>query len=253
MLNVMLRVNYVTLRRIFRGARGEGAIVSPARITATKVFIVRHVARGSSKGEETFAQTISIFGNAVPNNAVSSKNAVTLGVKFWSSQSGTVSAIRFYRAAANSSGYVANLYTAGGTLLASAMLSRDTCSVPCWEVANFANPISISANTSYVAAYYFSAGAGASDAYGLSNGITNGPLTAPASSVVGGNGVYQHKNAFPSSSFEASNYYVDVLFIPTERSLVLNFNPPNRAFRPAHHWARWSQSSFPVGASSLSS
>lgn len=178
-------------------------------------------------GEEVFAQTISIFGNAVPNNAISSKNAVTLGVKFWSSQSGTISAIRFYRAVANSSGYVANLYTAGGTLLASAMLSRDTCSAPCWEVANFANPISISANTSYVAAYYSSAGAGASDAYGLSNGITNGPLTAPASSVVGGNGVYQHKNAFPSSSFEASNYYVDVLFTPTERSLVLNFNPPN--------------------------
>jgi Domain of unknown function (DUF4082) len=178
-------------------------------------------------GEEPLAQTISIFGNAVPNDSFGSKNALTLGVKFWSSQSGTISAIRFYRAVANPSGYLANLYTAGGALLASTMLSRDTCSVPCWEVANFASPISISANTSYVAAYYSSVGAGASDSYGLSNGVTNGPLTAPASSAVGGNGVYQRKNAFPINSYEASNYYVDVLFTPTERSLVLNFNPPN--------------------------
>jgi len=42
-------------------------------------------------------------------------------------------------------------------------------------------------------------------------------LTAPASSAVGGNGVYQHKNAFPISSYEASNYFVDVLFTPTDR------------------------------------
>jgi hypothetical protein len=71
------------------------------------------------------AQPISIFGSTVPNNPIGSKNAVTLGIKFWSSQSGTISAIRFYRAVTNSSGYVVELYTAGGTLLASTRLSQD--------------------------------------------------------------------------------------------------------------------------------
>jgi hypothetical protein len=173
------------------------------------------------------AQQISIFGNAVPNNPIGSKNAVMLGIKFWSSQSGTISAIRFYRAVTNSSGYVVELYTAGGTVLASTRLSQDTCSVPCWEVANFNGPIPISANTTYVAAYYSSVGYGASDAYALSNGVASGSLTAPASSAVGGNGVYQHKNAFPTSSYQASNYFVDVLFTPTGPTLILNFNPPN--------------------------
>ena len=75
-------------------------------------------------GGESLAQSISIFGNAVPKNPIDDALAATLGVKFWSSQSGTISAIRFYRAVANPHGYVAKLYTAGRTLLASVNLAR---------------------------------------------------------------------------------------------------------------------------------
>jgi hypothetical protein len=177
-------------------------------------------------GRESSAQSISIFGNAVPNNPIDDGLAVTIGVKFWSSQSGTISAIRFYRAVKNSNGYVAKLYTAGGTLLASVKLSHESGPVPGWQVANFASPVPISANTTYIAAYYSSVGRGAWDERGLSNGATNGPLTAPASSAAGGNGVYHYNNAFPSNSNDASNFYVDVMFTPTGRSLALNFNPP---------------------------
>jgi hypothetical protein len=52
-------------------------------------------------GAESSAQTIRIFGNAVPNDPIGSGNAVTLGVKFWGSQSGTISAIRLYRGASS--------------------------------------------------------------------------------------------------------------------------------------------------------
>jgi hypothetical protein len=178
-------------------------------------------------GGESAAQTISIFGNAVPSDPTGGGNKVMLGVKFWSSQSGTISAIRFYRAAISSNGYVVSLYSAGGTLLGSATLAHESGPVPGWQVANFASPIPISANKTYVAAYYSAAGLGAGDPYKLRNGVMNGPLIAPASSAVGGNGVYNSKNAFPQSRYEASNYYVDVLFTPTGASLVLNFNPPN--------------------------
>jgi hypothetical protein len=66
-------------------------------------------------------------------------------------------------------------------------------------------------------------------AYGLSQGITNGPLTFPASSAVGGNGVYNYGNVFPSNSNLASNYYVDVVFAPAAPTsyVVLSFNPSN--------------------------
>jgi len=99
--------------------------------------------------------------------------------------------------------------------------------VPGWQVANFVSPIPISANTTYISAYYCPVGQGAGDPNELKNGVTNGPLIAPASSAVGGNGVYNSKNAFPKSSHQASNYYVDVLFTPTGASLALSFNPPN--------------------------
>src|ERR1700732_3054409 len=109
-------------------------------------------------GRVASAQSISIFGDAVPNNPIDNAGATTLGVKFWSSQSGTISAIRFYRAVTNPEGYVAELYTAGGTRLASVKLAHESGPVPGWQVANFPSPIPISANTTYIAAYYTSNG-----------------------------------------------------------------------------------------------
>jgi hypothetical protein len=173
------------------------------------------------------AQSIDVFGNVAPSDPTGAGKTVTLGVKFWSTQAGTISAIRFYRAAVSSNGYVAKLYTAGGKLLGSATLGSESGPVPGWQVAAFSSGIPISANTTYIAAYYCPVGEGAGDPNGLSSGATNGPLTAPASSAVGGNGVYNSKNAFPSSSHQSSNYYVDVSFTPAGAFLVLSFNPSN--------------------------
>jgi hypothetical protein len=178
---------------------------------------------------EAFSQTVSIFGNSVPQNAVDpDTNAVTLGLKFWSTQAGTVAGIRFYRGRTNSNGYTVKLFTAGGSLLASARASTDTCAVPCWEQVNFASPLSLAANTTYIAAYYTSNGRYAGDNYGLTNGKTTGPLTAPASSAVGGNGVYTYSTGFPNQTYQNSNYYVDVAFTATTPTpyLTLSFNPP---------------------------
>jgi hypothetical protein len=175
------------------------------------------------------AQTISIFGNAVPSNPIDDGNAVTIGVKFWSSQSGAINGVRFYRAVANPQGYVAKLYSAGGTLLGSATVTQDAGPIPGWHEVDFASPIPIAANRTYIAAYYSSIGHGAWDAYGLTNGAANGPLTASASAAVSGNGVYDYGNVFPSSSNEDSNFYVDVAFAPAAPAPLLNlsFNPPN--------------------------
>jgi hypothetical protein len=62
------------------------------------------------------SQQLNIFNATVPARKVasgsySSSHAITLGVKFWSSQSGTISGIRFYRGATSPLGYVARLYS----------------------------------------------------------------------------------------------------------------------------------------------
>jgi hypothetical protein len=185
----------------------------------------------SMSGEESSAQSISIFGNTAPSSLSTYSTPITGGVKFWSTKSGTISAIRFYRATTNPNGYIARLYTASGTLLGSVSMKTESGPVPGWQVANFATPISISSNTTYVAAYYVPSGAEYQLVpYGLTQGVTNGPLTAPASSTVGGNGVYSNMQAFPTTpSSRNSNFLVDVLFTPTAPTpyLTLSFNPAN--------------------------
>ena len=63
-------------------------------------------------GQVSGAQTVTLFGNALPSTPVDSDTAaVTLGVKFWTSQPGTVAGIRFYRGyKASSSGYTVKLF-----------------------------------------------------------------------------------------------------------------------------------------------
>jgi hypothetical protein len=181
-------------------------------------------------GSASFAQTVSLFTNETPADTVAADNrAVTLGVKFWSTQAGTVTGIRFYRGAASSGGYTVRLYNAGGTMLGQASVPSDTCTLPCWEEADFASPIPIAANTTYVAAYYTPVGQYAETNYGLTNGVMNGPLVASSSSQVGGNGVFHYGSPirFPKNTWESTNYYVDVVFMSTARTLLLSINPPN--------------------------
>jgi hypothetical protein len=181
-------------------------------------------------GPASFAQTVSLFTGQTPaETATSDTKAVTLGVKFWSTQAGTVSGIRFYRGAASSGGYTVRLYSAGGTMLGQATLPHDTCTLPCWEEADFASPIPIAASTTYIAAYFTPVGQYAETNFGLTNWVMNGPLVAPASSQTGGNGVYRYASSirYPHYTYEATNYYVDIVFTPTAPTLLLSMNPPN--------------------------
>lgn len=174
---------------------------------------------------------ITLFGTATPlMPADPDTNSVTLGVKFKSTQAGTVSAIRFYRAVKNTSGYAVKLFNSSGSVLAQARATSDTCTIPCWEQISFASPISISPNTIYVAAYYTSNGRYPDDSGtngGLFNAVNNGPLTAPASSTVGGNGVYTYSTGFPNQTWQNSNYYVDVVFAPSAPTMQMVFNSPS--------------------------
>jgi hypothetical protein len=182
-------------------------------------------------GKTSSAQSISIFGNATPSNLSTYGTPITGGLKFWSTQSGAISGIRFYRAAVSPQGYAAMLYATDGTLLGSATIAQESGPLPGWQEADFASPISISPNKTYVVAYYVPSGSNYQLVpYGLTNGMTTGPLTAPASSAVGGNGVYSNVQAFPNTpSARNSNFLVDVLFTPAAPTpfLTLSFDPAN--------------------------
>jgi hypothetical protein len=159
----------------------------------------------------------TVFDVSTPSTVDSGDgSSVELGVNFTSSASGTITGIRFYKASTNTGTHVGSLFTSTGTLLASGTFSNETTSG--WQTLTFSSPVSIQAGTDYVAGYlapnghYSYSGSAFS-----SSGVTNGPLTAVANGNVStGNGVYSYSSTstFPSSSFNAANYWVDVLFAP---------------------------------------
>ncbi len=140
-------------------------------------------------------------------------SAVQLGVKFRSDVAGTIRGIRFYKAAGNTGTHVASLWYSGGTRLANATFTNETASG--WQEVLFATPVAIAANTVYVASYHTTTGHYSINSnYFASNGADNAPLHALANGVSGGNGVYQYgaSNLFPNQTWNASNYWVDVVF-----------------------------------------
>jgi hypothetical protein len=137
-------------------------------------------------------------------------NAVNLGVKFTVAESGSITGVRFYKSAQNTGTHVGSLWTQGGTRLAQVTFTDETANG--WQTATFSSPVSVSAGTTYVASYHAPNGRYSVSSQGLSSTVTNGPLTAPSSGSSGGNGVYAYgpTPAFPSNSFNATNYHVDV-------------------------------------------
>jgi hypothetical protein len=157
--------------------------------------------------------TASLFASATPSNVTSNDpNAVNLGVKFQASTNGTITGIRFYKGPSNTGTHVGALWSTSGTLLASATFTNETASG--WQQVNFSSPVSITANTTYIASYQTNTGEYSYDANYFASSFTNGPLTAPSSSSSGGNGVYSYgsANLFPSNTYNANNYWVDVVF-----------------------------------------
>ena len=83
--------------------------------------------------------------------------------------------------------------------------------------------MSITASTTYIASYQTTVGEYSADNNYFTNPLTNGPLTAPSSSSSGGNGVYAYgsSNPFPTNTFSAANYWVDVVYQPTSISVII--------------------------------
>jgi hypothetical protein len=140
---------------------------------------------------------------------------VELGVKFRSDVAGTVKGIRFYKASTNTGTHVGSLWTSTGTRLASATFNKESASG--WQQVNFSTPVSIAADTVYIASYHCPAGHYSEDVnYFATSGVDRAPLHLLVNGVSGGNGVYSYGAAgtFPTQAWKAANYWVDLMFQP---------------------------------------
>ena len=138
-------------------------------------------------------------------------SAVELGLKFRSDNDGFVSGVRFYKGSTNTGTHVGRLWTAGGQLLASATFQNETASG--WQRVSFANPVAVTANTTYVVSYTAPNGHYAEDDNVFTTaGLDAPPLHALRSGVSGPNGAYAAPGSFPVNDYQQANYWVDVVF-----------------------------------------
>jgi hypothetical protein len=136
---------------------------------------------------------------------------VELGVKFQTSINGKITGIRFYKGPRNVGTHVATLWSATGTVLSRVTFATETASG--WQQVKLPTPITLTPKTTYIASYHTN-GYYSEDIDYFTDALVSGPLTAPASSASGGNGVYSYGSAssFPVNNYYSSNYWVDVVF-----------------------------------------
>ena len=165
----------------------------------------------------------TIFTTQTPAGPTESDgSALELGVKFRASTSGIILGVRFYKTSGNSGTHTGELYSSTGTRLAQAVFSGETATG--WQQVLFSSPVAITAGTTYVAAYFSSPGNYTSTTNYFTTAVVNGPITALADGTDGSNGVYKYSTtpAFPSSTYQKSNYWVDAIFSSTPVPPVAN-------------------------------
>jgi len=136
---------------------------------------------------------------------------IEVGVKFRSDTPGYVTGLRFYKGAANTGTHVGHLWSATGALLATATFVNETASG--WQTVALATPIAIDADTTYVASYHSPDGGFAFSSAYFGAAVVSPPLRALANGEAGSNAVFAYgPSSFPTQSFNASNYWVDIVF-----------------------------------------
>lgn len=160
----------------------------------------------------------SIFGSATPSGQPDSETrAVELGVRFSSSTSGWITAVRYYRASEALSSSRGTIWSSDGSILARADFPK--ASGIGWQTTQLANPVKIESGRTYVASYFAPNGRYAADISSLSAAKPKQTfgLTATA-------GVYSYGSSMPASIWKDSNYYADLVFskslsvLPTQPS-----------------------------------
>ena len=163
----------------------------------------------ASVGLTVTPPTTSLFSSSDTPAALSSLDAseVNLGVRFEASTVGAIWGVKYYKGDGDTGTHVGSLWTSDGTLLASATFTNETSTG--WQSVLFSEPVSITAGTTFVASYHSNGHYAYTSNY-FTTAHTDGLLTAFA--VDNGVFTYSDGNAFPTTSFNATNYWVDVLF-----------------------------------------
>jgi methionine-rich copper-binding protein CopC len=144
--------------------------------------------------------------------------AIEVGTKMRFDNSGQVVGVRFYKGVGNTGTHVGSLWSSTGTRLASGTFTGESASG--WQSLTFSTPVSVQANTTYLVSYYApNGGYSATNGYFANGGADFGTLHALPNGLDGPNGIYRYgASGFPTSSYNSTNYWVDVMWQPDATS-----------------------------------
>jgi hypothetical protein len=205
-------------------------ITAPTAVTTTVTGLIQgaYVFQLSVNGGISVSQTTitvttgtnyTIFTTQTTSGPTGNDNKpIELGVKFRSLVSGFITGIRFYKTTGNTGTHTGELYSSAGIRLAQAVFTSETATG--WQQVLFNTPVPIVAGTTYVAAYFSSAGNYVSTANYFTKAVVNGPLFALANGTDGANGVYFYTTvpSYPAYDGSGANYWVDAIFNGTYSS-----------------------------------
>ena len=194
----------------YTGAATFAYTVSDGKSTSASATVSLTVGGASAPTQSFFTATTT------PATPKITDASVELGMRFTADVAGSISGIEFYKAAGETGTHSGKIWQVNadgtGTLLGSLAFTGETASG--WQTASFATgtEIPIAKGTTYVVSYHSNAAYAATSNF-FATPLDSGNLHAAA----GASGVYAYgsTSAFPTSSFNQSNYYVDVAFRPT--------------------------------------
>lgn len=183
---------------------------------AGNVSAYSNIANVTTSGAQSGA-TQSLFPQSVSPAVLtdSDTSSVNLGVKFLSKVAGRITGVRFFKNGSQNGGpHTGTLWTSTGTQLATGTFANETATG--WQTLTFASPVTVQANTVYIASYTAPIGRYSATKNFFASSLVNGNLTAPSSGSSGGNGLYKYgARAVPTQTYQATNYFVDVVFQAT--------------------------------------
>jgi PKD repeat protein len=207
--------NTVWANQYFQGMIDEVRIYNRALSQAEIAAVAQQPVTQAAANTSSLCSTgCSLWDSALtPAVAAAAESSpVELGVKIRSDVDGTITGVRFYKGTGSTGTHVGRLWSNTGQLLAQATFTNETASG--WQQVNFAAPVAIKANTTYVVSYHAPVGRFAYNNAYFTSAYSKGPLRALSSTEAGGNGVYRYGSGgvFPTGSYYSRNYWVDVAF-----------------------------------------
>lgn len=150
---------------------------------------------------------VSFLGDQQPAQLDPGDNAaVNLGMRLSTSKDITVHAIRYYQGPQGSGTHTGNLWASDGSKLGTATFPP--AAGQGWQIAYLTEPVQLAAGSTFTVSYRAPSGGYVYTGGDFGSGRGDGTL-----SLSGNNGVFAYgAEAMPTSSWNASNYFADVMY-----------------------------------------